>query len=1336
MALGGVGRDTGATSVAARDNAGNTLNECHAHGQAEKSVMFRIIPLTLYNGDRKLDTFGFLDEGSSLSMVETNVLQHLGIDGTPEPLRLVWTSNIIRNEKSSRRADIEVSGRGQHTRYNLMSVRTVNHLNLPKQSLAINELSARFDHLKGLPITSYTDAIPRVLIGLDNLNLFSPLETRVGNPGEPVAVRSLLGWTVYGPKGEISPKHAFLHYHTVPGETDEKLNEMIRRRFVLEDTGVSMAPLPEPAEEKRAREILAKTTARVGDRFETGLLWKADDVHFPDSKPMAMRRLKSLEIKLEKDPQLRENVHKQIREYVRKQYAHKATDIELASAEPNRVWYLPLNVVTHPKKPDKKRLVWDAAAQVDGVSLNSRLLKGPDLLTSLPSVICKFREKRIGFGGDICEMFHQIRIKPEDRHSQRFIFRFDPKDTPDVYLMDVATFGASCSPCSAQHVMHRNADEWAHEFPEAAAAIKSKMYMDDYYDSADTPAEAAERAIQVRAVHARAGFDMQKWVSNSRDVLLRLGEKSYGYQPPSAIGQQGEVERVLGILWDPKEDVLMFSANFRSQFSAYIDGGSRPSKRMALRCIMSLFDPLGLLSPFLIHGRIIIQDLWRSGTQWDDEMRDTEYEKWLRWTELLPKIEKLRIPRYYFDGWGIDDSNSLELHIFTDASESAYGCAAYVRVINTHGIKCALVMAKSKVAPLKHQSIPRLELQAAVLGARLKRYVTENHTLQFQDSYLWTDSGVVLSWIRSDHRRYKQYVAHRVGEILSLTQPEGWRWVPSKENVADGLTKWGKDTEPDSNGRWLKGPAFLYLDKHYWPQQKAASADTSEELRTAFLFHHLVLPVSVIDVSRISKWTIVVRTMAFVQRFADNCRRRKAGEPILTVEATQLQRKYMLRPAPAIKTALQQIEYQKAERMLWRIVQGECYPDEVKIFMKNRTEPVKKRLNIEKSSVLYKLSPFMDEHSVLRMDGRNANASYAAFDARFPIILKRDHPITVRLLEHYHQKFGHLNKETVVNEVKQRFEIAHLRVAVDQVFNSCLWCKIIKCKPKPPRMAPLPEQRLTPYLKPFSYTGIDYMGPLEVTVGRRKEKRYIAVFTCLVVRAVHLEVAFNLSTESCISAIRRFVCRRGSPIEIVTDNGTNFVGASRELQKQINADCAATFTDAKTRWTFNPPSAPHMGGVWERMVRSVKEAMRALDNGKKLTDETLATVICEVEEFINTRPLTYMAQGIGEGEALTPNHFVKGSSSGISDALKLPVSLAEALRNSYQRSQYLANEAWGRWLKEYLPSVNRRTKWFDDVRSVKVGDLVYVAEGKPNGSCISSSSSSSNSSSSREIIAV
>lgn len=592
--------------------------------------------------------------------------------------------------------------------------------------------------------------------------------------------------------------------------------------------------------------------------------------------------------------------------------------------------------------------------------------------------------------------------------------------------------------------------------------------------------------------------------------------------------------------------------------------------------------------------------------------------------------------------------------------------------------------------------------------------ICENHTLPISEKYIHTDAEVVLAWIGSQHRNYKQFVAYRVGEILSLTEPRIWRHVPSKENLADCLTKWSKDTAPDSNARWFTGKSFLFSPLESWPEQKRV-AETTEELRVHLLLHHIVLPKCVVDVGRFSKWNKLVRTVALVGRYLSNLNQRVKGLPIETLKATKSQRKLAKITLPAVVIPLRQHEYQRAEQYLYCVAQNEEYPDETKTLLNNREDPhPAKWVCLEKSSPLFRLTPFADESGVIRVEGRTANASYATFDARFPVIMPKNHPITWLLLNNYHCRYGHANRETVVNEVRQRFHIFNLRSAVNKVMANCQHCRVKKCQPQLPRMAPLPEERLTPFIRPFSYVGVDYMGPLEVAVGRRREKRYVAVFTCLVTRAVHLEVAHNLSTDSCIMAIRRFVRRRGSPIEIFSDNGTNFVGASNELAEQIdniNKECAGTFTDARTKWTFNPPSAPHMGGVWERMVRSVKEAMRALDDGRKLNDEILLTVLCEAEGFINSRPLTYMPQTSTDNEALTPNHFLLGSSSGEHDPLRIPVDLAHALRSSYQRTQYLSDALWNRWLKEYFPTLNRRSKWFTDMKPVKIGDLVYVTEG-------------------------
>lgn len=211
-----------------------------------------------------------------------------------------------------------------------------------------------------------------------------------------------------------------------------------------------------------------------------------------------------------------------------------------------------------------------------------------------------------------------------------------------------------------------------------------------------------------------------------------------------------------------------------------------------------------------------------------------------------------------------------------------------------------------------------------------------------------------------------------------------------------------------------------------------------------------------------------------------------------------------------------------------------------------------------------------------------------------------------------------------------------------------------------------------------------------------------------------MEVAHSLSSASCMMAIRRFICRRGAPLEIFSDNGTNFQAASKELAqtvKCIELECADIFTDARTRWNFNPPAAPHFGGVWERLVRSAKDALKALHDGKKLTDEILLTVLAEAEDMVNSRPLTYMPQESAEDEALTPNHFIRGLPAGEREEAHAPASSAEALRDNFKRSQQLADMLWQRWLKEYVPTVNQRTKWQADRDPVEEGELVYLVDG-------------------------
>ncbi|XP_058810950.1 uncharacterized protein LOC131675821 [Topomyia yanbarensis] len=729
-----------------------TTSESLTHRDLAPKALFRIIPVTVHGKMGSVNTFAFLDDGSSLTLVERSLAEQLGENGPSRGLILKWTGNVTRCESGSQEVSFGISGQNTGNQFQVKRARTVSELNLPIQSLNLNELMEQYPHLKGLPIHDYKSAQPRILLGLDQLKLSLPLKYREGRDGDPVAAKTRLCWCIYGGSYENTTVGVTYHILDAP---EESLHDMVKQYFGQEDAGVKLSLALEPTDEKRARQILEHTTKRVNGQYETGLLWRYDHFELPDSYHMALRRLECLERRMQRDPLLKDNLHRQIKEYQSKGYAHRASASELSRADPRRIWYLPLGAVINPRKPEKIRLIWDAAASVCGISLNSVLLKGPDQLCSLPGALFRFRQRPIAVSGDIREMFHQIRIRSEDCQSQRFLWRDDPNRKPDIFLMDVATFGATCSPCSAQYVKNRNAKEFADKWPRAAEAIIEGHYVDDYLDSFDSIDEAKLITTEVTMIHQKGGFEIRNWLSNAPEVLNHLKSPSKTVVKNLDLDKGDNKERVLGMLWLTEADSLGFSTQMREDIAKIIAEEQRPTKRQVLKCVMSLFDPLGILALFSVHGKILIQRIWRSGISWDDEIEDGEYELWRKWIGFLPSLVDIQIPRCYMMNFNPSAELSTQLHIFVDASEEACSSVAYLRfVLPENTISCAIVSAKTKVAPLKPLSIPRLELQAAILGARLARFIEENHNIKIDEKIFWSDSRIVLAWIRSDSRRY------------------------------------------------------------------------------------------------------------------------------------------------------------------------------------------------------------------------------------------------------------------------------------------------------------------------------------------------------------------------------------------------------------------------------------------------------------------------------------------------------------------------------------------------------------------------------------------------------
>ncbi|XP_062713921.1 uncharacterized protein LOC134290744 [Aedes albopictus] len=1272
----------------------NSTGSCNVHQSQTSEILFRIVPVLIHGPSKVVMTYAFIDDGSELTLMEESLAEELGVKGPRTSLCLKWTSGTTRVEAESQIVDVGISATGKSTKpIRITNVHTIESLQLRPQTLVFAELLQRFQHLEGLSIESYENVCPRILIGLDNASLGNAMKSREGKPYEPIAVKTRLGWIVYESCSRTPQNVNYVNVHAIEvcecnSTTDDNLHSAIKNYFALDSLGiVKPEKVLRSADEERAMKILETQTTQIGGRYETGLLWKFDNVRLPNSSGMAHRRWECLERRMKRDQLFADVVRSKMADYAEKGYVRRLTKEELKT--PNvRKWFLPVFPVVNPNKPGKVRLVWDAAATAYGVSLNSLLLKGPDLLTSLLTVLVKFRQFRIAVCGDIREMYLQISLKQDVRLC---FFWKDSEEDKDgsVYAMSVLPFGVSCAPCIAQYVKNINAKRFEKEHSAAVSAIVDEHYVDDMLTSVERKEDAVDLAINVKMIHAEAGFEMRNWISNCPEVLEALEEQQTEEKDLNMT--DGVVtEKVLGMWWNTANDCFTFKISPRYN-PDLMSGQQRPTKREVLRTLMMIFDPLGLIGHFLMYLKVVLQEIWRTSVGWDDEIEEKQFEMWLEWLNVLPAVAKVQIPRCYRTATSIESSTDVQLHIFVDASEKGFAAVVYLRFQEEQTIETALVGSKTRVAPIKFLSIPRSELQACVIGVRFATSIIKSLSISVTKRFFWTDSSDVISWLKSDHRRYSQFVAFRVSEILEASDVGEWQWIQTKQNVADDGTKWKRVPDMSTTSRWFNGPEFLKKPESEWPV-KPHSGATVEELRPHLLVHLRMLK-PIIDPQRFSKWTHLLRRVAYVFRFINNAKAHKHERST---------------------GPLTSLELGLAEKYLYRLAQRSTFSDEVAILLEKRTLETSS-LVIPKSSSIYRLCPFLDEDDVLRVRGRTRACQFANQDAVNPIILPRDHHITRLLVFYYHSKHHHQNHNTTINELRQRYSIPHLKATYNSIRRSCQQCKNDKALPQSPSMGDLPLPRLAAYSRPFTYMGVDYFGPYVIALGRRLEKRWVLLATCLTTRAIHLQIVHTLTTDSCIMALRNVMSRRGVPAVIYSDRGTNFQGASKELNnavKSLDQERLATeFTTSHTSWAFIPPASPHMGGAWERLVRTVKQNLAKLKPNRAVSHEVLENMLTEIENVVNSRPMTDLPLDDDYSPVLTPNHFLLGSSNGLRTWVPFDDS-SRVLKNSWKLSQTLANQFWKQWLRDYLPCITRRTKWFSDVKPIEINDLVIIVDPK------------------------
>ena len=688
-------KDTSSKSVGtSTESHSDTLNVSNFHGSVFKSdnVFLNVIPVRVSCGDNSVLTYAFLDQGSTATLCDKRLLDQLKASGDDVNFDIT-TINGNSTFRQGTKVSLTLSSLvGSETLF-LPNVLSVDHVpTSPNPSLSRRDLMS-WPHLQDVNLPLVKGDIT-VLIGVDVPEAFWVLEERRGSSGEPYAVRTKLGWSVVGPKLKHKSVSTTVNVNFV--STNQMLEKQIECLWTI-DNVPSKLDLCLSKEDRYALQLMKRSKNFVAGHYEVALPWRPGSAHFPDNRNQALFRLSSLKKRLEKDLNLREKYVSTIESYISNGHA------ELAKPNEEKIscWYLPHHPVLHPRKPDKVRVVFDCAARTGGTSLNDQLLRGPDFLNSLVEVLIRFRLEKIAVVSDIEQMFHQVHVSPPDKNYLRFFWwpKGDLTLSPTTYHMTVHIFGATSSPSCVQFCLLETVKDSVHSISERAKQIiANNFYMDDCLFSVPSVSEAALLANEISEALKDRGFNLTKWLTNSKELLQLLPQDKLSSSIVNLSDCDQVCERVLGLKWDVFDDVFKFQVNVKNK---------PPTRRGMLSVLSSVFDPLGFVAPAILVPKLLLQELCRKKYDWDELMTDSDLKLWQNWLEDLTQLSQLSISRCLnISHEAYTELIHCQLHHFSDASSRAYGTVSILRCVTKEGqVFCNFVLGKARLAPLKSVSI-------------------------------------------------------------------------------------------------------------------------------------------------------------------------------------------------------------------------------------------------------------------------------------------------------------------------------------------------------------------------------------------------------------------------------------------------------------------------------------------------------------------------------------------------------------------------------------------------------------------------------------------------------
>ncbi|XP_068203744.1 uncharacterized protein [Palaemon carinicauda] len=955
-----------------------------------------------------------------------------------------------------------------------------------------------------------TDCDIGLLIGYNCAKALVPLEVIPPSGNGPYAQRSILDWTIVGSistefesdDSNLGASHVVLvsenldplpvpmvqftlrcKIKEVSPSDVAKILEKDFTEFETDDVKLS-------TEDRHFLKILEDNLSlSESGQFVMPLLFRRDDPSFSYSMANAMRRLRFLVKRLEREKTLYDHYISFMNDMLERGYA-EVPQSEIVS---DHCFYIPHHGVYNFKKPGKIRVVFDCSARCNGVSINDELLQGPDLMNNLSGVLCRFRKEPIAISCDVEKMFCQFKVKQEHRDYLRFLW-YDKGDFSSElkhFRMTVHLFGAVSSPGCANFGMKKAADDGEPQFGKRAAEfVRKDFYVDDGLTSVSTPSDAVELVRNTQRLCAHRGIRLYKFCSNSTEVLqsIPIKDRCQIFQSLYFNKSDNLVERTLGVEWSFLADCFQFKVLLKE----------KPlSGRGILSTISSVFDPLGFVSPFILQGKQILQELCRDNNDWDSPLSNSVDSKWLEWKTEILHLHDVKMNRC-IKPLDFSEVVSVEFHHFSDASTLGYGQCSCVRLFYILGrVHVSLVFSKSRVAPLKQILVPRLELTAAVLSVRVSSFLNKEFNYSGVKNFYYTDSRVVLGYIGNEAKRFHVFVANRVQQIKNLSSTHEWVFVSSDENPADIASRGASVQRQDV--RWFSGPSFLwepdFVPKSWCINKNCVLSSDDPEVKKNVSALSTSVQTQNLDLQgefmRFSSWLRLKKAVALCLKFVRSLKNKVSRGKI-----------------PLYKSVTAE-DIQEAEIKILQSTQDHFFHSEL--------DQLKEKISIGQSSKLHHFNCFLDGNGLLRLGGRLSHG-YLSYEEKFPVVLPKISHITSLVIGYCHSKVAHQGKGFTLNEIRsQGYWIMNASSAVASFIFKCVVCRRNRGKLLDQKMSDLPDDRVNP--SPcFSFCACDFFGPFIVKQGRKAVKRHGVLFVYMYSRAVHLEVADSLSTDSFINA--------------------------------------------------------------------------------------------------------------------------------------------------------------------------------------------------------------------------